>query len=191
MVCWRRVLPEYNGFALSTSLHHVEWQQRLGWTLRSRALVLILEDEEGVRASVIRDLHRRYQKSRDYTASPITVPERGTDTAFVRHIATAVGLTPQRSRYHLFQEFEAYCGRQCAADKRVLLLIDDAHHLRLSTMRVLHSLSTIVVANDLAVQMVMVGRGEVVKQMQKERWRAFESRIGLRMRLPSRETQAA
>ncbi len=70
-------------------------------------------------------------------------------------------------------------------------MIDDAHHLRLTTMRVLHSLSTIVVANDLAVGMVMVGRGEIVKQMQTVKWRAFESRIGLRMRVPSRETKAA
>ncbi len=144
-----------------------------------------------MRASVIRDLHRRYQQNRDYTPSPVTVPERGTDTAFVRHIAASVGLTPQRSRYYLFQEFEAYCGRQYAADQRVLLLIDDAHHLRLTTMRVLHSLSTVVVANDLTVGMVMIGRGEVVKQMQKESWRAFESRIGLRMRLSSREAKAA
>ncbi len=172
-------------------MHHVEWHQRLEWTLRSRALVLLLEDDEGVRASVIRDLDRRYQQSRDYTPALVTVPERGTDTAFVRQIAAAVGLTPQRSRYHLFQEFEAYCGRQYAAGKRVLLLIDDAHHLRLTTMRVLHSLSTIVVANDLAVGMVMVGRSELVKHLQQERWRAFESRIGLRMRLTSRETKAA
>ncbi|MBA3715517.1 MAG: hypothetical protein H0W76_24175, partial [Pyrinomonadaceae bacterium] len=89
------------------------------------------------------------------------------------------------------REFEAYCGRQYGAGKRVLLLIDDAHHLRLTTMRVLHSLSTIVVANDLAVGMVMVGRGEIVKRMQTVKWRAFESRIGLRMRITSRETKAA
>ncbi len=176
---------------MSTSTHQVEWQQRLEWTLRSRALVLLLEDDEGVRASVIRDLHRRYQQRRDYMPAVVTVSERGTDTAFIRHIAAAVGLQAQRSRYHLFQEFEAYCARQYAEDKRVLLLIDDAHHLRLTTMRVLHSLSTIVVANDLAVGMVMVGRGEIVKQMQTVKWRAFESRIGLRMRLPSRETKAA
>ncbi len=66
-----------------------------------------------------------------------------------------------------------------------------AHHLRLTTMRVLHSLSTIVVANDLAVGMVIIGRGELVKQLQQVRWRAFESRIGLRLRLPARETKAA
>ncbi len=190
--CPRRVLPEYNEFTVSTSTHNDEWQQRLEWTLLARAHVLILEDDEAVRASVIRDLHRRYQKRRDYMPSRVTVPERGTDTALMRHIAASVGLNAQRSRYyHLFQDFEAYCGRQYAADKRALLLIDDAHHLRLNTMRVLHSLSTIVVANDLAVQMVMVGRGEIVKQMQKESWRALESRIGLRMRLPSRETKAA
>ncbi len=153
--------------------------------------MLILEDDEAARASVIRDLDRRYQQSRDYTPALVRVPQRGTDTAFVRQIAAAVGLTPQRSRYHLFQEFEAYCGRQYAAGKRVLLLIDDAHHLRLTTMRVLHSLSTIVVANDLAVGMVLIGRGELVKQLQQERWRAMESRFGLRMRLTSRETKAA
>jgi len=191
MVCSQRVLPEYNEIIVSTSTHHVEWQQRLEWTLRSRALVLLLEDDAGVRAAVIHDLHHRYQQRRDYTPELVTVPERGTDAAFMRRIAAAVGLTPQRSRYHLFREFEAYCSRQYAADKRVLLLIDDAHHLRLTTMRVLHSLSTIVVANDLAVGMVMVGRGELVKQLQQVRWRAFESRIGLRVRLPARETKAA
>ncbi len=31
----------------------------------------------------------------------------------------------------------------------------------------------------------------LVKQLQKDKWRAFESRIGLRMRLTSRETKAA
>jgi len=187
----RRELPEYNEFTVSTSTHHDTWQERLEWTLRARWHVLILEDDQGARASIIDALDRHYRKSTDYTASRVRVTEQGTDTAFVRHIVASVGLPPQRSRYRLFRDFEAYCGRQYAVDQRVLLLIDDAQHLRLGTMRVLHSLSTIVVGHDLAVQMVMVGGSEIIKQMRNERWRAMESRIGLRMRWPSRETKAS
>ncbi len=57
--------------------------------------------------------------------------------------------------------------------------------------RLVHALSNIVVANDLAVGMVLVGRSELRRKLQRPRERALRSRIGFHVRLDSAQLQAA
>ncbi len=179
---------------VSTLSEKYDWQTRVGWALKGRTHVLITGEcaPQQRRSTIIHDLHGSYLSSSEYTPLIVATPQpRGTDTRLLHAIVAAAGLPPKRSRYELFRDFQRYCGEQYGADRRVLLLIEDAHLLTTPMMRVLHSLSTVVVDDDLAVQMVLVGRSGLTVKFRQDKWRALDSRVGLRVRIISEETKAA
>ena len=178
---------------MSTLSEKYDWQTRVGWALKGRTHVLITgECAPQRRSTIIHDLYHSYLSSSEYTPLIVATPkQRGTDARLLHAIVAAAGLPPKRSRYELFRDFAAYCAEQYGAGKRVLLLIDDAHLLMTPMMRVLHSLSTIVVSDDLAVQMVLVGESALTVKFRQDKWRALDSRVGLRVRIISEETKAA
>lgn len=142
---------------VTTSIHKYDWQVRFGWALTGRSHVLITWECERARATIIDAIQGRDARSADYLPLIVMTPQhQGTDAVLTRAIATSAGLVAKRSISTLFRDFERYCADQCAEGRRVMLLIGDAHLLRTPMMRVLHSLSTIVVVDDLALQIVLV-----------------------------------
>jgi len=47
------------------------------------------------------------------------------------------------------------------------------------------------VKDDLAVQMVLIGESGLAVKFRQEKWRALNSRVGLRIRIVSEEVKAA
>jgi len=158
--------------------------ERTHAALDARSLVLVVDDDREQRAEFVRHLYRTYAtEADDYTPVLVTTPVQGSDAQLMRLIAAAVGLPMVRTRYRLWSNFEVYCRTQYASGKRVLLLFEDAHLMSGAMLRLLHALSTIIVQNDLAIGMVIIGRDELIIKLKRPSRRALWSRIGARIRL--------
>jgi len=159
--------------------------ERIASALNARSLVLVVDEDQCRRAEFTRDLCHGYASNADYSPVIVTTPAQGSDAQLMRLIAVRVGLPPLRIRYALWRNFEAYCRKQYEQGKRVLLIFEDAHLMSGAMLRLVHALSTITMGNDLAVQMVLVGRNDLAIKLQRPCWRALWSRIGARVSLES------
>lgn len=168
---------------MSTSTKEYGMFERIAGALDARSHVLIVDDDYGRRSEFVHHLYRIYTTQADYTPVIVTTPVQKSDAVLMRLIAEAVGLPIVRTRYRLWCNFEVYCRTQYASGRRVLLIFEDAHLMSVAMLGLLHGLSTITVANDLAVGMVMVGGDELAVKLQRHRQRALWSRIGARVRL--------
>lgn len=169
----------------STSTDGYGLYERTHAALEARALVLVVDNSERRRTEFVRDLCRTYIRQPGYSPAIVTTPARGSDAQLMRLIAVAVELPPLHTRYALWRNFEAYCRTQYEQGSRVLLIFADAHLMSGVMLRLLHGLSTITMGNDLAVQMVLVGRNDLAVKLQHPSRRALWSRIGARVSLES------
>ena len=170
---------------VSTLTEEYGLSERIATTLDARALVLVVGDDDRLRAEFVRNLYRTYVRKPGYSPSVIQTPVQGSDAQLMRLIAVGVGLPPVRTRYRLWRNFQAYCKQKYKEGTRVLLLFEDAHLMNGEMLRLLHALSTITVENDLAVQMVLVGSNDLATKLQHPSHRALWSRIGARVKLKS------
>ena len=166
-------------------------EERINLALAGRSLVLVTSDDEPRRAAFIKRIACSYDNDPEYRPVLSTTPRSTTDAALMRAINLAVGLSEKRTRYRLWQDFEGYCTAQYDAGRRVLLIFEDAHLMNDAMLRLLHSLSTVVVKDDLAVPMILSGGSELERRLQQMRHRALCSRIGAHVRLRLMESRAA
>jgi type II secretory pathway predicted ATPase ExeA len=171
--------------AVSTLTKEYGLSERISSALDARSLVLVVDDEEQRRAEFIRDLYRTYTNKSGYLPVIVRTPVQGSDVQLMRLIAVGVGLAPVRTRFALWRNFEVYCKQKYEQGKRMLLIFEDAHLMKGEMLRLLHALSTITIENDLAVQMILIGRNDLATKLKHPSHRALWSRTGARVKLKS------
>lgn len=164
---------------------------RIDRALHGRALALVVGDDDERRFAFLRNMHRRYAATGEYVAALVRVPDAGTDVQLLRAIARALALPATRTRPPMWRELNRLCAVQYRAGRRLLLLFDDVHLASRPMFDLLHLITTLTVADDLAVAMVLAGRAGLPARLEEDRHRALRSRVGASLKLGGVSARAA
>ncbi len=103
--------------------------------------------------------------------------DRGELLQWVLH-ALAVRFDAQASYVTLFQTLQDFLLETYANGKRVILIIDEAQNLNLSTLEELRMLTNINSNKDELVQLVLVGQPELRQMIMRPELKQFVQRVG-------------
>lgn len=103
--------------------------------------------------------------------------DRGELLQWVLH-ALGVPFDPQSSYVTLFQRLQEFLLESYAEGKRVILIIDEAQNLNVSTLEELRMLTNINSNKDELVQLVLVGQPELRALIMRPELKQFVQRVG-------------
>jgi type II secretory pathway predicted ATPase ExeA len=103
--------------------------------------------------------------------------DRGELLQWVLH-ALGVPFDPQASYVTLFQTLQDFLLETYAEGKRVILIIDEAQNLNVSTLEELRMLTNINSNKDELVQLVLVGQPELRQLIMRPELKQFVQRVG-------------
>jgi len=78
-----------------------------------------------------------------------------------------------------FRQFSNFVLNQYAEQKRVLLVVDEAQNLSIDTLEELRLISNINTANDIFLQLILVGQSELIEKLNRPELTQFAQRIGV------------
>jgi general secretion pathway protein A len=107
------------------------------------------------------------------------------------YIARVLGLeTERKGVLQLSDEVAAKLSKTCAQGKRVVLIIDEAHLLPVSSLENIRLLSNIELAEHKLLQILLIGQSELALKLQKPELRQLRQRITInRVLLPMTQAE--
>ncbi|MCA1604774.1 MAG: ATP-binding protein, partial [Acidobacteria bacterium] len=165
--------------------------RRLQVALDARFIALILSDHGPTRTRLLAHLAGSLPAA-EYRLLRLSVPPQATRSRLTSLISGSAGLidtegaTGTHARptaYDLLRRFEAEAVRSYTDGRRTLVIFDDAHLLPAAGLHLIHSLSNITAANDLAVALVLAAATSFGVRLRRPAWRALASRTGAVVRV--------
>ena len=175
------------------SNRHNEALAQLLFAVEARKGFAVLTGEVGAgKTTITRALFRRLDPERTVTAS--ITNSRLTGVQLLHTVAREFGLENiPPSRPVLLESINDFLIEQLAADKNVVLLVDEAQDLPLSTLEEIRLISNLETEQEKLIQIVLVGQPELRESIDHPDLRQLRQRIALRYHLSPldrKETEA-
>jgi general secretion pathway protein A len=170
------ISPSPTGLFLTPALEAVIFRVR--FTVDERQGFSVILGEPGLgKTSVVRYLHSDYDASDDTLSILIPSPSFKTEYAFLTHICTSAGIPLRRSAQAQQRELEGWLGEQYAADRNVVLFIDEAQNLTPSILELVRALLNYETDESKLVQVVLAGQIELRNKLLAPQQKALYSRL--------------
>ena len=165
------------------SNRHNEALAQLLYTVQSRKGFAVLTGEiRAGKTTLTRALLRRLDPE-DTTTAVIT-NSRLTGVQLLYTVAREFGIEdPTPSRPRLLEAINEFLVAELAADRNVVLLIDEAQDLPLTTLEEVRLISNLETERDKLIQIIMVGQPELRRSIDHPELRQLRQRIAMRYHL--------
>ncbi len=165
-----------------SSARHAEALSQLYYTVVERKGFAVLTGEIGSgKTTVTRALLRRLESS---TVTAVITNSRLTGVQLLWSIAREFGIEVQKaSRPELLEAINQFLIGQLAKDKNVLVLIDEAQDLPLSTLEEVRLVSNLETEREKLIQIILVGQPELRASIDHPELKQLRQRIALRFHL--------
>lgn len=165
------------------SNRHNEALAQLLYTVEGRKGFAVLTGEIGAgKTTLTRALLRRLDD--DVTTTAVVTNSRLTGVQLLYTVAREYGLADlQPSRPKLLEMINEFLIQELAADRNVVLLIDEAQDLPLSTLEEVRLISNLETEQDKLIQIILVGQPELRQSIDHPELRQLRQRVAMRYHL--------
>ncbi len=165
--------PEF----LFPARHHRRALLQLEFGLANKAAFLVITGEVGSgKTTLIQYLLGTLSAEHTIGMVTNTTPDAG---QLLLWVCSSFGLeVGGRDDAELYRQFAAFLERENAANRRAVLIVDEAQNLGEDRLEELRVLSNLNIGKKLLLQTVLVGQPELRKFLQAARLRQFAQRIG-------------
>ena len=178
--------PPFNNVPDTTfffgSSRHNEALARLLYTVEARRGFAVLTGEVGAgKTTVTRALFRRLGKD---TVTAVVTNSRLTGVQLLYTVAREFGMEDvELSRPKLLESINIFLIEQLAADRNVVLLVDEAQDLPMGTLEEIRLISNLETERDKLIQIILVGQPELRDSIDHPELRQLRQRIAMRYHL--------
>lgn len=164
------------------SERHTEALSQLVCAVQGRKGFAVLTGEVGAgKTTVTRALYRRLGPD---TVTATITNSRLTGVQLLWSVAKEFGIENLRpSRPELLESINGFLLRMLAEDRNVVVLVDEAQDLPLSTLEELRLISNLETETEKLIQIILVGQPELRKSIDHPDLRQLRQRIALRFHL--------
>ena len=165
------------------SNRHTEALAQLLYTVEGRKGFAVLTGEIGAgKTTLTRALLRRFDP--ETTTTAVITNSRLTGVQLLYTVAREYGLEELApSRPKLLEAINGFLVRELAADRNVVLLIDEAQDLPVSTLEEVRLISNLETEQDKLIQIILVGQPELRESIDHPDLRQLRQRIAMRYHL--------
>ncbi|MAG57455.1 MAG: ATPase [Planctomycetes bacterium] len=165
------------------SNRHNEALAQLLYTVEARKGFAVLTGEIGAgKTTLTRALLRRLDDTNTTTA--VVTNSRLTGVQLLYTVAREYGLSDvQASRPKLLEQINEFLVEQLSKDQTVVLLVDEAQDLPLSTLEEIRLISNLETEQDKLIQIILIGQPELRRSIDHPELRQLRQRIAMRYHL--------
>lgn len=165
------------------SNRHNEALAQLLYTVEGRKGFAVLTGEIGAgKTTLTRALLRRLDS--ESTTTAVITNSRLTGVQLLYTVAREYGLPDlQPSRPKLLEKINEFLIQELARDRNVVLLVDEAQDLPLSTLEEIRLISNLETEQDKLIQIILVGQPELRQSIDHPELRQLRQRIAMRYHL--------
>ncbi|NRA96620.1 MAG: AAA family ATPase [Planctomycetes bacterium] len=162
---------------------HTEALAQLLYTVEGRKGFAVLTGEIGAgKTTLTRALLRRFDP--ESTTTAVITNSRLTGVQLLYTVAREFGLEDlQPSRPKLLEAINSFLVRELAADRDVVLLIDEAQDLPISTLEEVRLISNFETEQDKLIQIILVGQPELRHSIDRPELKQLRQRVAMRYHL--------
>lgn len=129
------------------------------------------------KSSILRAIYGEYAEREDTQPVLITTPSFVSEFAFLKAVCQQFGLRPRRSLYDQQQDFEEYLNDQFAAERNVVVFIDEAQMLKGAQLEIVRTMLNFESDNHKLIQIVLAAQLELRDSLRDASKKALRSRI--------------
>lgn len=168
--------PNPNCLYLTPSLKAVLHKVRFTIS-RRQGLTCILGDIGLGKSTVMRFLHAEYDALDDVVAVLIPTPVFSSEFSMLKAICLDLGLAPRKSIYDQQRELQDFLFEQFAAEKNVVLFVDEAQRLTAKMLEVVRAMLNVETNTHKLIQIVLAGQLDLRDRLLEDKNKALYSRI--------------
>ena len=142
-----------------------------------QGLTCIMGDVGMGKSSILRLIYGEYVQREDVRAVLIPTPSFVSEFAFLKGVCQQFQLRPRRSLYDQQLEFENYLNDQFAADRNVIVFIDEAQMLKGAQLEMVRTMLNFEDNNHKLIQIVLAAQLELRDSLKDASKKALRSRI--------------
>ncbi len=170
------ISPNPNSLYLTDSLRAVVHKSR--FTIDKRqGLTCVLGDIGLGKSTILRFLYGEYSAREDTVTTLIPTPIFPSPFAMLKSIAMDFKLEPERSFQKQQDALQAFLLETYAADKNVVIFIDEAQNVNNKQLELVRSLLNYETNTQKLVQVVLAGQLELKERLSDRRNKAVASRV--------------